>query len=223
MRQLFLLIIGSMLSNNLTGQWVPANFLELTMADTTMRFDVRYFGSDNFVGQKVDGYEAEKIYLTDEAVAALKEAQKEFLTKDLRLKVFDGYRPQKAVDHFVKWATQKDDTLTKSNYYPTIDKGDLFELGYIASRSGHSRGSTVDVTLVYATTNKEVDMGSGWDFFGAISSHSDPTLSEEHLANRALLRETMEKHGFSAYSKEWWHYTLVNEPFPTTYFNFEIR
>lgn len=185
--------------------------------------DARYFTQDNFVGMQVDGYKQARVLLTKRAATALKKVQSELNKEGLGLKVFDGYRPQKAVNHFVRWAKVPGDTLTKSKYYPKVDKRNVFKLGYVASRSGHSRGSTVDLTVVDLETGQELDMGSGWDFFGEISWHASDEVSPEQKANRQKLKAIMAKYGFKAYSKEWWHYTLRNEPFPDRYFDFDVE
>ena len=162
--------------------------------------------------------------LTKEAAAALKEVSDELLLQGYRLKIFDAYRPQMAVEHFKNWARDVEDTRMKAYFYPELDKSVLFVSGYIASRSGHSRGSTVDLTLFDMTTGKEVDMGGAYDFFGDIS-HSARTegLTAEQIENRAILKKAMEAHGFKSISTEWWHFQLKNEPYPSTYFNFPVK
>ncbi|MCB0512890.1 MAG: M15 family metallopeptidase [Bacteroidetes bacterium] len=137
--------------------------------------------------------------------------------------VFDAYRPQRAVQNFVEWTKNIDDTIAKSEFYPEVDKKDLFILGYIAEKSGHSRGSTVDLTIIELSNKKEIDMGSAFDFFGIQSHHNYTLLSEQQITNRIKLRALMEKYGFKTIDEEWWHYTLKNEPFPETYFDFLIR
>jgi zinc D-Ala-D-Ala dipeptidase len=179
--------------------------------------------SDNFVGSPVDGYNRPVILITHQAAIALRDVHTELNTQGLGLKVFDAYRPQKAVDHFVRWAADPADTVTKSKYYPEVPKNRLFELGYIAERSGHTRGSTVDLTIVNLATGVELDMGSPWDFFGEVSHHDSPLVDEEANANRDLLRNVMIRHGFRPYANEWWHYTLENEPYPETYFDFDVE
>ena len=155
----------------------------------------------------------------------LKIAQKTFNSYGLGIKIFDAYRPQKAVNHFIRWSKIEEDTINKTKYYPELKKKLLFELGFIAKKSGHSRGSTIDLTLVYLEGNnkgKEVDMGSKWDFFGDISNYNYPHLSKKQKYYRKLLRETLLSSGFIPYEKEWWHFTLNKEPFPKTYFNFIV-
>ena len=185
--------------------------------------DVRYFSADNFMGVRVDGYRQAEILLSSEAAAALLEVQKKLNQQGLGLKVFDAYRPQKAVDHFVRWAENPLDTLTKEKYYPDVSKDRLFELGYIARKSGHTRGSTLDLTVVNIETGKELDMGSPWDFFGDVSHHDSPLVGEEATMNRNLLRGLMLEQGFRPAVTEWWHYTLENEPFPERYFDFNVE
>jgi D-alanyl-D-alanine dipeptidase len=185
--------------------------------------DVRYFSTDNFMGTRVDGYRKAVALLSEQAAGALSGVQKDLNRQGLGLKVFDAYRPQKAVNHFMRWAKDPADTLTKSKYYPDLPKDRLFELGYIAEKSGHTRGSTLDLTVVNLETGEELDMGSSWDFFGEISHHDSPLVNEEATANRDLLRTVMVKHGFKPYANEWWHYTLENEPFPERYFDFDVE
>jgi D-alanyl-D-alanine dipeptidase len=171
----------------------------------------------------INGYEESVLIITTQAATALKKVQSELLKKELSLKIFDAYRPQKAVNHFVKWARVINDTLMKQQYYPSVNKRHLFKKGYISSRSGHSRGSTVDLTIIDLKTNKELDMGSPFDFFG-ISSHISYTeLTKEQKENRQLLQSVMRKNGFRPYTNEWWHFTLRYEPFPKTYFKFPVK
>ncbi len=210
-------------SLSINSQQIPNEFVYLNEIDKTIKVDLRYFGNNNFIGKKIDGYEKNCLILTKPTAQALKEVQKDLLSKGLSLKVYDGYRPQQAVNHFVTWAKVLSDTLMKSKYYPNIPKSKLFELGYIASKSGHTRGSTVDLTIVDLKTNKELDMGSPFDFFGKQSHPFYQKINNTQKANRILLREVMLLHGFTPYNKEWWHFTLKNEPFPNKYFNFSIK
>lgn len=185
--------------------------------------DIRYFGENNFVGAPIDGYNAPWAILAEEAADALAGVQEEVQTLGYTLLIYDAYRPQKAVEHFKAWSQNPDDVKTKADYYPDLEKNRLFKLGYIASRSGHSRGSTVDLTLADAATGEPLDMGGPYDFFGEVSHHGTPLITEEQAANRRILKEAMERHGFKAYAKEWWHYTLRNEPYPDTYFDFDVE
>ncbi len=202
---------------------LPDGFGYVHDAIPEVEYDIRYYTHDNFVGAPVDGYNAPVAILTDEALDALVNVADDLEEQGYGMIVFDGYRPQKAVDHFVRWAQDPADTLTKHKYYPDVDKADLFDLGYIAEQSSHTRGSTVDLTLTYLDTGEEVDMGSGFDFFGPISHHGTDLINEEQEANRNILKETMQRHGYLMYPYEWWHYTLDNEPYPDTYFDFDVE
>ena len=185
--------------------------------------EVRYYSAFNFVGERIDAYKAPVVYLTKEAVAALKKASDDLMRKGYRIKVYDGYRPQTAVDHFKECAEDLDDTEMKQYFYPEVDKSDLIRKGYIAEKSGHSRGSAVDLTIVDAMTGRDVDMGGSFDFFGRLS-HPDytETLTQEQINNRRLLRKAMMDNGFKPLAEEWWHFTLENEPYPNTYFDFPV-
>lgn len=205
------------LNNNLED-----GFVYLKDIDDSIIVDLKYYSSENFTGRFVDGYLANKAILTNEAGIALSNAQKDFNKLGYSLILYDAYRPQSAVDFFVRWSTNLNDTLFKNLYYPDIKKSNLFKLGYIAYKSGHSRGSTIDVSLVDITTNKEIDMGTIFDYFGIESHTFYDNLTENQKANRLLLYEIMSNNGFQNYSKEWWHYTLKNEPFQK-YFDFLIN
>ena len=185
--------------------------------------DVRYFSADNFVGEVITGYNAEKILMTLEAALALAAIQIELGERGLGLKVFDAYRPQQAVDDFARWAEDINDTSTKAEYYPNIAKQDLFSLGYIAAQSGHSRGSTVDLTLVELITGDELDMGAPWDLFDPISWPTSLEVSLPQKTNRETLREIMLRYGCNPLREEWWHFTLDDEPFTDNYFDFPIN
>ena len=185
--------------------------------------DVRYHSTFNFVADRVDGYDEPLVILTREAADALKKVNADARAMGLRLKLYDGYRPQRAVRHFVRWAQEVEKTETKAIFYPEVDKRDLFKLGFIAERSGHSRGSTIDLTLFDEQTQKDLDMGGGFDFFGELSwAEYTRTLTDEQIRNRRLLRELMMKHGFRPLAEEWWHFTLKDEPYPDTYFDFPV-
>lgn len=185
--------------------------------------DVRYHSNDNFMGTVVDGYHRDVILISKPAAAALSKVQDDLRQQGFGLKIFDGYRPQKAVNHFVRWSENPADRLTKQTYYPDLPKDRLFELGYIARKSGHTRGSTLDLTVVNLASGEELDMGSPWDFFGEVSHHDSPLVDSTATANRELLRQTMVRHGFLPYANEWWHYTLANEPYPDRYFDFNVE
>ena len=201
----------------------PDGFVDAGSFVPGLVVEMRYYGSENFIGRPIDGYEAPRCLLTRAAAVALREVQSELAPFGLGLKVFDCYRPTTAVAHFVRWAQDPADTLRKAEYYPEIDKPDLFRLGYVAGRSGHSRGSTVDLTLVDLASGVEPDMGSGFDLFSTLSWPDEPSMSPQQRANRLLLRSVMMKHGFNPYPQEWWHFTLANEPYPETYFSFPVR
>ena len=185
--------------------------------------DIRYYSSFNFIGERIDGYEEPVALLTREAAEALKAAGDEAAGLGYRLKVFDAYRPQKAVDHFVRWARDPDDIRMKKYFYPDLEKKDIIPSGYIAEHSGHSRGSTVDLTLFDMAAQQDLDMGGTFDFFGELSHPEYPGVSEVQHANRMLLQRLMVKHGFRALETEWWHFTLENEPWPDTYFTFPVK
>ncbi|MFH4967942.1 M15 family metallopeptidase [Gaetbulibacter sp. M240] len=202
---------------------LPIGFVYVKEQIPDLVVELRYYGNYNFVGRHVDGYYENKLVLTEEATRALKAVQKELQNKGLLLKVYDGYRPQRAVNHFVRWANNFNDTINKGIFYPEVRKKNLFKEGYIATRSGHSRGSTVDLTIINAKTKVPLDMGSKYDFFGKKSWVNYNNISNEQKANRRLLQVIMMKHGFRNYPKEWWHFTLKNEPFPNDYFDFPIR
>lgn len=205
------------------AQSKPDSFVYLNEIEPSIKMDLRYFSNDNFIGKPIDGYEKSVIIVTKETAIALQKVQKELQKKGLGLKIFDAYRPQRAVNHFVRWAKVLNDTLMKSTYYPDVPKSELFKQGYIASKSGHSRGSTVDLTLVDIKTGKELDMGSGYDFFGVQSHPFYKNLNKEQRKNRMLLRREMLKNGFKPYENEWWHFTLRIEPFPNQYFDFLVK
>jgi D-alanyl-D-alanine dipeptidase len=202
---------------------VPSGFVDLKKTVPSLVIDLRYYDKNNFIGQRIDGYEAPVCYVSTSAAEALKAVQEELLSFGLGLKVFDAYRPQRAVNHFVRWAKDINDTKMKEVYYPNVQKSELFEKGYIAAHSGHSRGSTVDVTLIDIGTGKELDMGTGFDFFSPISWPTSMAVTAQQRANRLLLRSLMLRHGFRPLQEEWWHFTLENEPYPTTYFDFPIH
>ena len=200
-----------------------SGFVLLSEAVPDAILEIRYYSTYNFVGDRIDGYEEPIAFLTKEAAAALKEVSDELIEKGYRLKIYDAYRPQKAVTHFMNWALDPGDVRMKAYFYPELEKNVLFPQGYIAEHSGHSRGSTVDLTLFDMKTGKEADMGGTFDYFGELS-HPDYTgVTEAQLANRMLLREAMMRHGFKPLPEEWWHFTLENEPYPDTYFTFPVR
>ncbi|THA23461.1 D-alanyl-D-alanine dipeptidase [Streptomyces sp. RKND-216] len=224
----------------------PDAFVSLRRVAPTILQDIRYVTRHNFVGDRIDGYRWPMCILTKDAAKALRSAQRAFLRQGYTLKVYDCYRPQRAVDHFVEWAKDLDDRRMKREFYPRVDKASLFEDGYIAEKSGHSRGSTVDLTLVrlpveptrpyvpgeplvpcYAPQEERfpdasLDMGTGYDCFDTLSHTLDERIGGEQRANRLLLKRGLEKVGFVNYPNEWWHYTFQPETFPDDYFDFPV-
>jgi zinc D-Ala-D-Ala dipeptidase len=204
----------------------------------------RYLTNENFVGEPLNGYKSKRPVLTKEAAFALSNAEKEFRNDGYAIVIYDSYRPQRTVDQFVEWAKDENDIKKKDQYYPYIPKSKLFELEYIAERSGHSRGSTLDMSLIKIDESLKdikftnhtledgeiipflddgtIDFGSSFDYFGEASHHDNSKVDIQYLEMRNYLRQVMKKHGFKDYSVEWWHYTLENEPFPDTYFNFVV-
>lgn len=199
-----------------------SDFVLLSDAVPDAILEIRYYSTYNFVGERVDGYEQPVALLTKEAAAALKEVSDDLVERGYRLKIFDAYRPQEAVSHFVRWAEDLDDTRMKPYFYPELDKSVLFEQGYIAAHSGHSRGSTVDLTLFDMETEREVDMGGTFDYFGELSHPDYEEITTKQYKKRMLLREVMTAHGFKPLAEEWWHFTLEDEPYPDTYFTFPV-
>jgi len=205
---------------------LPPGFVDARTIVPRLEVDLKYLTGDNFTGRPVEGYRAPRCILTREAAAALRSVQEELLPYGFGLKVFDAYRPQRAVDHFRRWSTDLADQGAKQQFYPRVAKGDLFRQGYLAEKSGHSRGSTVDLTLVVLAGEEpgaEFDMGSPFDFFGDESATDYAALAPAQRAHRLLLRTVMQRHGFRPYAKEWWHFTLEKEPFPDTYFDFAVE
>ena len=202
---------------------IPAGFVDMGEFLADVQIEARYAGHGNFIGVPIDGYQAEKVLLTQETADALLAVQLELRQVGMGLKLFDGYRPQRAVDHFVRWAQDPEDETMKSVYYPQVDKSQLFDQGYIAEQSGHSRGSAVDLTMVSLDTGDELDMGTRWDYFDQRSAPASPEISPQQRARRMLLQITMMKHGFEPLDTEWWHFNLRDEPYPETYFDFIIE
>lgn len=201
-----------------------SDFVVITEVVPDVILEIRYYSTYNFVGARIDGYEEPVALFTREAAEALKAVSDDVKAQGYRLKIYDSYRPQMAVDHFVRWAEDLEDKAMKPYFYPLEDKEFLFDKGYIAAHSGHTRGSTVDLTLFDMATGKELDMGGTFDYFGIISHPSyTETLTEQQLANRMILRNAMMRHGFNPIVEEWWHFTLNNEPFPDTYFTFPVH
>lgn len=219
-----------------------SQFVTLTDAVPDAILEIRYYGTYNFVGARIDGYEQPTALLTKKAAKALKEVSDDVIRQGYRLKIYDAYRPQKGVDHFVRWAANIPDTKMKVYFYPDLDKSVLFDQEYIMAKSGHTRGSTVDLTLFDMATEKELDMGGTFDWFGPEShpdfcgnpetgeytgdNHKSPvgrSITAEQFVHRMILRRAMLAHGFKPLDTEWWHFTLRDEPFPDTYFTFPVK
>jgi len=216
-RFIIIFFLSSLFSNNL-----PKGFVYIDEVINDVDIDIRYSNDNNFIGKKINGYNQSAAIGTKELALALQEIQNDLKHFGYGVKIFDAYRPQKAVNHFSRWSTN-DDVLMKDLFYPNIEKRDLFKEGYIASRSGHSRGSTIDLTIINLKTKEELDMGTSYDFFGIESSYDYSGLTYEQNSNRLLLYSVMKKYGFKSLKSEWWHFTLENEPFPDTYFNFNVE
>ena len=201
---------------------MPSDFTLITDVVPDAILEIRYYSTYNFVGERIDGYMAPVAIMTVKAANALKEVSDELAEKGYRLKIYDAYRPQRAVNHFIRWAENVEDVRMKPYFYPDVPKSELFERQYIMARSGHSRGSTVDLTLLDMKTGKDLDMGGVFDWFGELSHPDYENITPQQKANRLILREAMIKHGFAPLDSEWWHFTLKNEPYPDTYFDFPI-
>jgi len=198
-------------------------FVDVKEFIPSVQLDIRYYTTDNFVGAKIDGYDAPKCFLTREAAIALKNVQEELARYRQSVKIFDCYRPKQAVDHFVRWAKDLSDQKMKSKYYPSVDKQNLFKDGYIAEKSGHSRGSTLDLTIINSQSHQALDMGTDFDFFDVLSHTVNSRIMKSQQENRIALKSVMERNGFKNLEVEWWHFTLENEPYPDTYFDFKVR
>ncbi|PCJ50329.1 MAG: peptidase M15 [Gammaproteobacteria bacterium] len=202
----------------------PAGFIDINKLIPEAHFDIRYFTANNFVGSQIDGYQKPKCLLQEKAAFALKRIAVNAQKRGLKLKIFDCYRPQQAVDHFVRWAADMGDQKTKSTYYPKLDKGSLIG-PYIAAKSGHTRGATIDLTLTENIQGqwRELDMGGHYDFFDSISNTDDKRISKKQKKNRYILKQLMEAGGYSYYDMEWWHFSLQPQPYLDTYFNFPVN
>lgn len=187
-----------------------------------IRWDAKYATWDNFTGKPVDGYLANRIVGTRELCTALARARDEAASHGFGLLLWDGYRPQRAVDCFLRWSRQPEDGRTKPRHYPNIDRSEMFAKGYVATKSGHSRGSAVDLTLYHLGSGELASMGGGHDLMDTLSHHGTGVATEVEARNRRLLRSLMESCGFGSYDREWWHYTLTDEPYPDTYFDFPV-
>ena len=200
----------------------PSDFVVLADFVPGIIQEIRYYSTYNFIGDRIDGYEEPCALLTKEAARALKSVSNEMNVRGYRLKIFDAYRPARAVKHFVLWGIEDLDLRMKPYFYPDLEKQELFAKGYIASQSSHSRGSTVDLTLLDMSTGKEVDMGSPFDMFSEVSHPDYRGITEQQYDNRMILQQVMVRNGFSPIDCEWWHFTLDDEPFPDTYFDFPV-
>ncbi|MGM0633522.1 MAG: M15 family metallopeptidase [Pseudomonadota bacterium] len=240
-----IVLSGLLMSCAGDAEYPPAGFTSIADIDPSIELDIRYVGSNNFLGRPVAGYEGPACILTTPAATALLEVQRKAVERGLSLKIYDCFRPQRAVDEFVRWAADPDDDVMKASMYPEVPKDELFSQGYIAERSGHSRGSTVDLTLVPMGTSQpevdpfgpwdcrgdvrarfpdnSIDMGTGYDCFDELSHTDNPAVGQAALANRHLLRELMEDAGFENYTREWWHYTLRDEPHTDQFFDFPVK
>lgn len=232
---------------NIQAAQLPLNFVYLKNIDPSILQEIRYATSHNFVGRPIAGYQTAECILTLPAAIALAAVQKELKKSALSLKVYDCYRPQQAVDDFIVWSEQPDQQQMKAEFYPRVDKADFFKLGYVAAKSGHTRGSTVDLTIVPIPipqqiayfpkqrlvscidthskrfADNSIDMGTGFDCMDESAHNDNMTINPVALNNRNLLKAQMEKQKFTAYQTEWWHFTLKNEPYPDTYFNFPVN
>jgi D-alanyl-D-alanine dipeptidase len=224
---------------------LPAGFVYIKDIDPTIIENLRYFSSENFVGRKIEGYLANRVILTKEAAEALAKVQRELIQEGYSIVVYDAYRPQRAVNSIIEWSSDATDQIAKTRYYPSIDKADIFKLNYIAKQSGHSRGSTVDLSIIKIGSplkpieleerqlrngkivpfldDGTLDMGTSFDLFNEASHHDNDLIDTKFMKRRNYLREIMKENGFSEYKKEWWHYTLKDEPFPETYFDFPVE
>lgn len=245
-----LLLVSCNKQNKVSLELDSSLFVNITDVVPDAILEIRYYSTYNFVGTRIDGYEQPVALLLKEAADSLKAVSDDVIEQGYRLKIYDAYRPQKAVDHFVRWSQNPADTCMKQYFYPMYDKPYLFENDYIMAKSGHTRGATVDITLFDMATEKEVDMGGTFDWFGE-ESHPDfcgnpetgeylgtrtsssakdgaggdvrAPITEQQFKNRMILRNAMLRHGFKPLDSEWWHFTLRNEPYPDTYFNIPVK
>ncbi len=219
----FKILLWLLLINHLLFAQLPDGFVYVKQQIPSIQTELRYFTSNNFIGQPINGYKRDVCILSIQATRALKKVQKELNSFNLSLKIYDAYRPQRAVNHFIAWARDLNDTIKKQEYYPQVDKKDLFKDQYIASKSRHSSGSTLDVTLVDMNTGEELDMGTPYDYFGPQSWIHFMRLTTQQRSNRLLLQSIMAKHGFRPFPWEWWHFTLRGEPFKDQHFDFPVE
>ena len=219
--RLVIIIANALLASSVWA--LPDGFIYVDQEIPGIRVELLYASGNNFVGRPINGYVSKRAVLTKPAARALADVQADLKSFGLELFIFDTYRPQRAVDEFIAWAKDLKDIRTKAKYYPRVAKENLFSDGYIADRSGHSRGSTIDLTIVSSSSPfKPLNMGTNFDFFGPESWPKFAGATPEQRANRLLLRTLMLKHGFKPYEMEWWHFTYEKEPFPETYFDFVV-
>ena len=211
-----------MLTDNIPQDF-PSLFTDVKLIVPDIHIDLKYFTGDNFLGCAVDGYEAERCLMTLPTAKALARVQHSLAVFGLGLSVFDAYRPQQAVDHFIRWTEGGGPNSTQAEYFPGLEPKDLFQQGYLVKHSSHSRGSTVDLTLIDLETGHALDMGTRFDFFGLASWFDCPSIQGQARANRMLLQQVMVQNGFLPFQQEWWHFTLQDEPYPNQYFDFPIR
>lgn len=247
MKRLLLALIGFFNISACYSADLPSNFVYLHTIAPSIIQEMRYNSTHNFVGRPITGYHANSCILTKPAATALAKVQAELKKSGLSLKVYDCYRPQRAVNDFIAWSKKAQEQTMKTEFYPNVNKADFFKLGYVAEKSGHTRGSTVDLTIVPLPQPKQadfhsgqalqqctavydkrfndnsIDMGTGFDCLDPHAHFTSDGITLVAKHNRALLREVMEKYGFAPYINEWWHFTLANEPFPDQYFDFEVR
>lgn len=222
MRALLAALAFSLFAASAHAQTRPHDFVDATAYVPGLTLEMRYASAHNFVGRSIHGYEASVCWLTRPAAVALADVQAELARFGLGLKAYDCYRPTRAVADFAAWARDLNDQAHKAEFYPTVDKTQLFALGYIAERSGHSRGSTIDLTVIDKATGAEIDMGSPFDLFDTKSWPSSNAVNATQRANRLMLQSVMRSHGFNPLEQEWWHFTLAHEPHPRTYFDFPV-
>lgn len=217
------LLLSACATKDITPEGTKYGFVSISEAIPDVILEIRYHSTYNFVGTRIDGYDEPIALLTKQAADSLRLVSDDLKQQGYLLKIFDAYRPQRAVDHFVRWSKDVADTIMKPYFYPELAKDRLFPEGFICERSSHTHGSTVDLTLFDMNTEREVDMGGTFDWFGMSSYPTYTDLTEEQLAMRQLLRDAMLRHGFKPFDTEWWHFTLRDEPYPDTFFNFPIR
>ena len=212
-----------MAGNTKDNEKPASGFVVLTDIAPDIIVETRYYSNYNFVGQRIRGYEEPVALVTLDVALALKKAGENMRRMGYKLKIWDAYRPQMAVDHFIEWAKDLADVKMKQYFYPEEDKANLFVHGFIAARSSHSRGSAVDITLYDVENGYDIDMGGTFDYFGPRSYSDYPDLTEQQIMHRDLLRTVMHKHGFKGISTEWWHFILIDELYPNRYFNFPVK